>query len=120
MGWNTREEGVREEILDSPLEESMSTTVNYDKYRDCDAAILEGLERLCRANPGREHSTSFSISPSGYPPKASRIFRPRDTPKIPYADRVTLNKLTPPPPVSNGRSRADLVIASLLVRDSRR
>lgn len=45
MGWNTREEGVREEILDSPLEESMSTTVNYDKYRDCDAAILEGLER---------------------------------------------------------------------------
>lgn len=70
MGWNTREEGVREEILDSPLEESMSTTVNYDKYRDCDAAILEGLERLCRANPGREHSTSFSISPSSYPPKA--------------------------------------------------
>lgn len=53
------------------LEESMSTTVNYDKYRDCDAAILEGLERLCAGwilDGSILRPTSFSISPSGYPP----------------------------------------------------
>lgn len=48
--------------LSGLLEKSMSTTVNYDKYRDCDAAILEGLESWTPLTP------SFSISPSGYPP----------------------------------------------------
>lgn len=41
----------------------MSTTVNYDKYRDCDAAIFRGFgTSVSRANTESERFTSFSIS----------------------------------------------------------
>ena len=52
----------------------MSATVNYDKYRDCDAAILEGhAVRVSRATGTCTHDTCLQPdrpfrSPSGYPP----------------------------------------------------
>lgn len=74
---------------------SMSTTVNYDKYRDCDAAILEA------PTSGRAHTPSQPDILSDLPPairrtyrKPPRIFRPRATPNT-VCQACTPNELTP-------------------------
>lgn len=94
-GWDGRGRGWKFSRL---LEESMSTTVNYDKYRDCDAAIFRGFgTSVSRANRSVSHPfRSPSLGLSGIPKAAADLSDTRHSPKIPYADRVTLNKLTPP------------------------
>lgn len=120
-GWDGRGRGWKFSRL---LEESMSTTVNYDKYRDCDAAIFRGFgTSVSRANIESERFTSFSIS---FP----RAIRHTESSRGSFGHETlaentvcrpcNAEQADPSPPMSNGRSwgssRGDLVIASLLVR----